>query len=280
LDGGNATRILSFDLAPNGAANITIKNLSFLNGFADPEAVSVLRRGGGFSLFTNGTNEVLVENNLFLGNYAKDGGALFVSTNGLTRLVNNLIIANGARTFAGAVTLASAESYIFNNTIVGNVTERLDLNTGGGICSADGLCIVQFTSGQTLVANNVLWDNGALDLEYRREGSGDGIIYLYNNDIGELSQFGPDIADGNLSVDPQFEGEFLGFGISPTSPLRDAGRNPPLLCTSPPSFPCNWRLPEFGVEGNERIQNDLVDIGAFEFNHADEFLFSDGFEDS
>jgi len=110
-------------------------------------------------------------------------------------------------------------------------------NTGGGFWS-DG-------SGTPLIANCILWGNGAQpDL--------DGGTATYS-DIGT----GETAGEGNISVDPMFVGVGGGdFHLLSGSPCIDAGSN-----AAP-------ELPDSDLDGNPRIVGAAVDMGAYEYQGA------------
>jgi hypothetical protein len=79
-------------------------------------------------------------------------------------------------------------------------------------------------------------------------------------------------------IAPVFEDSgFLNFKLAPGSPLADAGLNPPSgIIPFPPPFDLNWSLPVRDLDGEARITNGRVDIGALETPR--DGLFADRFE--
>jgi len=278
LDGGDVTRVLTFILPNAASASVTVKNLTFVNGFADPQALSFFQRGGAIEVFSNAAdgssqNTIVIENNFFIGNFADNGGALYLYVrDGVIRLINNLIVANQSQTKAGAASLTAKSVYAINNTVVGNT--NLEINNNG-FCRSDGICAQFSEPSRAYFANNILWDNGDLDFEFSEFQDG-STLYFYNNNIGSTTLLRPDFSAGNISVEPEFNGGF-DLSLSGSSPMRDAGVNPASLCIIG-DFSCNWNLPDFDLYGNSRISNGTVDIGVSEFDLEGDSLFSDGFE--
>ncbi len=264
LDGDNRFRVLF--VRTRFLGNITVKNLAFINGFAPG-----VGNGGGGLLVTGSTSfvgDVLVENTAMLGNLSHEGGGLQVDQGNTVRVINNLVVANRSVVRGAGIRLQNSNAngiYLINNTVLNNATDSpSSLVTGGTLVTANG-------SSQAFIANNILWGNTGRDLEL----SGFGDKHLFNNNIED--RFGEAISEaGNLSLDPQLSNEWLNFSLTSTSPLVDAGRNPPTFAPFPTPFEFLWNLPEFDLSDNPRIQGLSVDIGALET--PSDILFTDGFE--
>ncbi|NQT81873.1 hypothetical protein HQ563_02535 [bacterium] len=177
-----------------------------------------------------------IQSNTIAGNSAaREGGGLH-GCNGIIQ--NNVICGNSAGRYGGG--LGRCDGIMRNNTIVGNQAE-----TGGG-----GVFLIR---GEIL--NCIIWGNGpsgTYDVEPCPSYSciqgwtwgGDGNI---NPKIGPqfVDMDGPD--DNAESYDDN------DYRFLPDSPCIDTGRNEP------------WMWTEVDLDGNPRIWNRTVDMGAYEY---------------
>ena len=229
--GGGASYVQIF----SDSGVITITNNSFIENSAG-------YYGGGVDASADEGTFTLT-NNIFRGNSSEHtGGGAFVSiTSGTATLTNNTFTANSAGLGGGAylgTTYDQATANIYNNIIWGNVAN------GGGY---DGDELFIYSDGD-------------------RNGKG-STINIYNNDLGPNSDFTTgqsedlwiSVADnydhgGNIMDDPMLVDPAGGnFHLKTGSPCIDAGLN------SAPEIP----LRDF--EGDSRIINSTVDIGADEY---------------
>jgi len=231
LDGQHAARALFVAVGTNSRVNIS--NLTFQNG--NP----ALYAGGALNM-TGLSNSILdVESSIFINNKCVTtiGGAILMSTSGgVIYLKNNLFFAN-----SGASTVYITNDYLAelnNNTIVGN---QLADHVGQGALYLAG-------SGQYYyLSNNILWNNEGADL-YNQNG----MVSLYNNDIGVKGGLPPAAESNGLNVDPDFDG-FFSVIPAPGSPLVNAGLDSPL-----------GGIGGTDLAGNTRLVGKHVDIGAYE----------------
>jgi hypothetical protein len=189
--------------------------------------------------------------NVFENNFSALGGAFGVlraSSGGLVS--NNLCIGNGSTYFGGAIALVAASPVLANNTLVNNYSIY-----GGGLYCNEASC--------PLVYNSIFWGNVAY-AGYGRQ------IFL----IDALSQ--PKIHNSLFEhgasdfTGSGYSGEYVNcletnplffnlqphpFSLSESSAGIDVGSN---------QIP-DHKLPDFDLAGNPRISNNLVDLGAFEF---------------
>lgn len=265
LDGDNRFRVLY--IQTQEFSNITVKNIAMINGFA---TTAIPNRGGAMWVGGGGdyVGDMLIENTMMLGNEARFGGGLHINRGDTVRVINNLVVANHTTAGTAGVELVSNDAdgiYLINNTILLNTTDSTSSSaTGGAYVANNG-------SSEAFIANNILWGNDARDLHLL----GSGEKHLHNNNIEDRFG-GATFETGNLSVDPQFNSGILNFTLSDNSPMRDAGRNPPIAVPVPPRFEFIWDIPDFDLANNQRIQGVRVDIGAYEAFPS--FIFSDGFE--
>lgn len=259
LDGNNAYRGLSATSKPHG--DISVKFLTFVAGNASSAPVP---RGGGLyvNILGDYSGDIEIEQNAFVGNEARIGGAIFADNNasniGRMHVTNNLFVANWSYG-AGAAVLALNDGriYFISNTVLNNHSTE---NIWPG-----GVYIGSVSTGLTsvLVANNNLWGNDHADLSF----SGGAVTTVYNNNIGVLWGT-PDNQAGNISVEPEYQdGDLFEYTPVRNSPLVDAG-------AMPPPIPLYWNLTNHDLNDAARVVGNFVDIGAYE----NERIFADGFE--
>lgn len=169
------------------AGTITLSNNKFIGNSAN--------YGGGTYVFTR-IGTATLKNNIFKGNISNisGGGANVMqslSEGGTLILTNNIFTGNSSLHYAGArVYTSGGIATITNNTF----TKNSATNWGGGVG------IGTFLDTATLnIYNNIIWGNTANaggndgdDLYIDSDGDNNGtgsIINLYNNDLGENSDF-------------------------------------------------------------------------------------------
>jgi len=201
--------------------------------------------GAGVSLYHSSS---LVRNNIFRHNKGTQyslGGAMCIIDCEAPTIVNNLVVGNEA--FAGGgIMLIHSNATITNNTIAFNRSTN-----------AAGVYIESFDD---TIANCIIWNDG--DDIYQSAGCSE-VRYscIEDGDAGE----------GNISDDPNFadpgywddsntpgnqEDDFFVFGnyhIPPNSPCVNSGDN---------SFVPGVSTTD--IDGEQRIFNDTVDMGADE----------------
>lgn len=255
IDGENLVRALV--IRPGGtSANIKISSLTFINGY-----VTSSQRGGGLNIETSEGYDgiVSIENNFFINNLADYDAALSIARGTRINVKNNLFIVNEAESgyTIGIVHNDAIGVYFTNNTVISNTGAGLRVSVSG--------------TSQTMIANNLFWDNDALDMQL----AGNGVRYMYHNDISFYDGV-PDFEIGNFSEEPEFDGGFLDFTPALSSSMINSGYTP-LPFPFPPPFSRNWNLGSLDVLGGFRVQDNRVDIGAFEAA-AEPPIFADGFE--
>jgi hypothetical protein len=194
------------------------------------------RQDGGAFYSVRVTSEI--ESNIIMGNSAQRyGGGIFFNT---TLQINNNLITDNSALYGGGIYCSSTSSKMFNNTIVAN----LATGYGGGIYCGDS---------SPSVVNTILWNNSPDEI-YLKESS-------FNATYSNVQGGWPGV--GNINADPLFvdadgaDGvigtEDDDLSLLPGSPCNNTGDNsvvPPWL--------------ETDLDGNPRIMNDIVDMGAYE----------------
>jgi hypothetical protein len=192
--------------------------------------------------------------NVFENNFSALGGAFGVlraSSGGLVS--NNLCVGNGSTYFGGAIALVAASPVLANNTLVSNYSIY-----GGGLYCNEASC--------PLVYNSIFWGNVAYAGYGRQIFLIDALSQpkihnsLFEHGASDFTGSGYSGEYENcLETDPLFYNlQPYPFSLSENSPSIDGGNN---------QIP-EHKLPDFDLAGNPRISNNLVDLGAFEFQSA------------
>ena len=254
--------------------DITIENNTFNNNTAQ----SI---GGGF-VGGSFNGKVIFNSNILLNNNStneKGGGAALGSFTGSILATNNVFYNNESSKDGGGLIAGSKGDTvnIINNTIVDNTSHY---GAGGGL----SILLINDTA-KANIYNNIIYENNAAldgnDVYVDADFEGDLLllgnqddnndqgapVYVFNNDLGpnvdavsgqaeDLFIEAPDDIHfgSNISQDPQLVDPAQGdFHIQETSPCKNHGLN-----TAP-------ELPSFDFEGDHRIRDGIVDIGADEY---------------
>jgi exonuclease III len=225
-----------------------------------------------------------------IGNFASYGGAIH-NNGGNLALVDCLLAGNAAAGWGGAIDNFSATATLINSVLVGNTAtgeggaihndfSTLTLtnctlsansagNRGGGLLNYAGVLV--------MLTNGIVWGN--------RDGSGGGEpAQIFNNPgnavvvnhtclEGLTGSFG---GVGNLADDPLFQrdptpgpdglwngvdDDYGDLHLRGASQSLDAGDNDADTDAQAPGV---QPMPGFDYDGNTRIANGIVDLGAFE----------------
>ena len=282
--------VLSVTVEDNSVATVSIHNLTIQNGNTGDG-------GGGFYFFhtpdsalqaTLELNDVIVEDNLadnsgagiyisddntFGGTFVtisscrilnnsslRNGGGLYINPGeGNTILVNNLVAGNDATDDGGGVYISNTAVYdiiLTNNTITGNTTRN---NNGGGLSVSLG-----DVSSQLALYNNIIYNNDAntaIGDDIYVNNTNENTVTIRNTDFNSAQDTGFYIENdtnlnniNNLNVAPKFEdpaGD--NYHLLESSQAINAGYN---------SAP---HLPDYDLDGEDRVQDGTVDMGAYEF---------------
>jgi len=210
------------------------------------------QEGGGVLLDNGGT----VDNCLFVENYAPDGGGVHVKNSGM---VLNSIFTRNEAIEAAAIWLhnggVARNCLVYHNFANeggsvrchrGGTLENCTVVTNLGIANSGITC---FEGG--LVRNCILYDNRVTN--YANIGTG----ILYENCCVYPALSAAVDGGGNITNPPMLALGNPPFQLHVNSPCRDVGMNMP------------WMSAATDQSGKPRIINDIVDIGAYEFDHAE-----------
>ncbi len=224
--------------------------------------------GGGISFEDAGSKTLTIVNSTISGNssFIKGGGLYIAPTASGSSLTNVTVTGNSAREQAGI--LVSGPLTITSSTIVGNIATDVG-NPTGGIGSVGSA----ITLTNTVVAHNTGPDLEGSFTSGGHNFIGDGGLGAFVDGVN-----GDQVGTSGAPLDPMLGALANNGGLVQTmaplagSPLIDAGRNGALpIDTLDLDGDGNTteRLP-LDASGRVRIENAVVDIGAFEtsYNNA------------
>ncbi len=202
--------------------------------------------GGG--ILCSNCSSPIISHNYIHHNVAITNSGIWAGNE--TKIINNILTENHSDFYSGALLCKGSGIVIANNTITNNSAWY-----GGGM-----LCT---TGGTPNLVNNIFWGNDApsgnqIYLEYSANPN------FYNCDIqGGFDDFSGDgvstfsgIYSNCIDIDPLFSANNEDpLSLSENSPCRNSG-NPD---TS------NLHLTEYDFAGKCRIQEEIIDIGAYEW---------------
>jgi hypothetical protein len=193
--------------------------------------------GGG--IFVDGPSSPIISDSDISYNSAQDpswtaqGGGIYFAANTFPRLDNCIINGNSAKE-GGGILFNGSVSYpgLTNCTIVRNIAT----SHGGAI---------YFYNASTDIINSILWENSPENI-YLAGNSNPNITY---SDVDPLYP-----GTGNIDANPAFvDIGTQDFHLTGSSQCINTGNN-----AAP-------YLPEFDKDGNDRIINPTVDMGAYEY---------------
>jgi parallel beta-helix repeat protein len=206
---------------------------------------NIIRNNSSKAISANGDKKrsISIISNIICNNQS---GGIDLSLFSNAVITNNLIFENGNYHLhsVGGIYIETSNVQIINNTITKNKSQN-----GGGIK------LQNWPNARILkMYNNIIWNNRA---EYKGNdiyiNTYANLIGFYNNIYNDLE--GPvDELVANSKKDPLFiDPQNDDYQLSPDSPCINAGDN-----TAP-------NLPETDLDGNPRINDNIIDIGAYEF---------------
>lgn len=291
---GNATHVLTINLAPtqqsgnNNTEPTIVDGITIKGGHAD----GVSEQGGG--ILVEGDNSkggvYIIRRCFFIENYATQGGALYVAsnvsnTNNNECLIDrcgffnnaagqrgNAINAGGAIYLAGAGTVVNCA--VFNNENGGIylankaakvINSTITRNTASGI---DG-------DNDTQVLNTVIWGNSTLSSDNARPAFSHCAYPEVNAEDADSGNNVYLAAKNNEEKGPHFSSPSLKTGFDTDFTLSANNRYPlwtwePIEATPLVDAGDGQAYDEAGygnvdLNGDPRLQNDTIDIGAFEY---------------
>ncbi|MBQ2906448.1 MAG: right-handed parallel beta-helix repeat-containing protein [Bacteroidales bacterium] len=272
LDANNTRRVL------NQAYNFTSKTLAEWNGFTirngNTEDYKSDYEGAGVRMrtYSNIKNSTIINNNskgdgaiyvqgennnaydtiancIIQSNYSRYAGGIYASY--YVYIVNSLIT-NNSSTYDGGGLYVTNNVKLINNTIANNASER---GTGG---------LYVYSSSNSLIRNNIIWgnkNNGISDQIYISYSSG---VMEYNAIEGGYEGTGNitlESANSGLGLHPEFVNPTSGAGSEYSGGDWSLSQNS--ICINKGTTD-NITLPMTDLAGNERVQHEVVDMGAYE----------------
>lgn len=230
-------------LYASSSANITLADNTLSN---NTSAGSSPANGGGiYATVPAGT--LTLERNRLTGNEAGPGAGAEISGKTL-RLAGNVVAGNiqsGSTLNGGGLKIVpSTRLDMVNNTVTGNSAA----GQGGG------LWISVAGSGEILaVHNNILWGNTAAGLggDVYVTGTGSSKVFTFNC-AGDVSGLWDVFADNTNAAPVFYDAANHDYHLMPGSPCLEAGKNDAPV------------LPSVDIDGEPRVVNARVDIGADE----------------
>jgi hypothetical protein len=188
--------------------------------------------GGGIMCWDNSSPSIT--NNIIMGNSARFGGGINCNRNCSPSIINNIIIGNSADDQGGGIYCGDSSPDIINNTIIRNWA-----TWGGGIYSGGD-------DSFPTVINTILWMDSPQEI-YLHAGGSVAVTYCCVR--------GGWTGAGNINADPLFvDAAEADYHLQVGSPCVDTGNNSAIG----PSLVVD-------LEQNPRIENGIVDMGAYEF---------------
>ncbi|MEI7983781.1 MAG: LruC domain-containing protein, partial [Bacteroidota bacterium] len=244
-DGNHVTKCFVLNHTNAVVDGLTIRNAYHPGGF-----------GGGVNIQTGGT----VKNCTLHDNQARDGGGVAIDDAGLVQncyIYNNLASDGGSDGYGGGVRMLNGGT-TRNCLVTGNSS----LNLGGGIniwnAGIVENCVITKntapngagirTQNVGKVYNSIIYFNNGSN--YQVGGSG---YFYYNCCTTPALPVG--YSSGCIASDPMFINTTPGsedYHLQAGSPCIDAGMN------------LGWMATVTDLDGNERIQNGIADMGCYE----------------
>jgi predicted outer membrane repeat protein len=257
-----------------------LTNVTFANNNSVQDGGAVYSKGNNYFLgneFANNTSggeggaiyneitSVYIEGSTFDSNTATNaGGAIYFTdsfVNKRERIVNSLFNGNSSP-LGGAIYNDNSNSEGINLTFVGNEAEN------GAAVYSEGLQ----DDLTPKYYNSIFWDNDATDDPAQIFNNGEN-TFVRNSIIQGGYEGEENLDNENLDNVPQFvDREAENFRLASSSPAIDAGFNDVVL-------------EEKDLVNRERIINETVDIGAYEFSEligitVNDVAITEGNEDS
>jgi len=252
-DGGTGGGGIATSGSPSSPASPTIVGNTITNN-------SVSGGGNGGGIYVGYYGQPTIQNNLISGNNAYNyGGGIAVESYNGAFVLQNVIINNstgGGGSGGGISIYASKNVVLANNTVNGNTA--FDGSSGIYVASGSPLTV-------TLANNIVVASNSQIAVECASTWSSSSPVFDNNDFYSATGTAYTGVCNmsnelSNIYVDPLFANvSSLDFHLSTGSPALDAGGTTPVP------------LPTTDFDGNPRVVNGTVDMGAFEYQGATTF---------
>jgi parallel beta-helix repeat protein len=255
LTGNHATGYHDNSFSGGGGALMIYKesNPLILNNIIKDNIADNL--GGGLLFAEHTTGEV--RGNVIEGNMALDdwGGGIALYNSPSPLIINNLIIKNSCSGFdggrGGGIYLGHSSSWLVNNTIAYNSTTGDEYGDGSG----GGISI---SHGAPVIRNCIIWNNRSgeyyMNIDFDLQEWMDIAYCNVEDDLGHIFDLEPHTNMDSLPgfVDPE-NGNFQLLWNSPCINMGTADTS-------------GLYLPSLDLAGNDRIFEERIDIGAYEYN--------------
>lgn len=205
-----------------------------------------LNASGGGGVYVN-LGAPIITNNTFIGNQANaGGGGLWLDSSQGARVADNTFTLNRTAGIGGAILLRGGSATIVNNTLVENQSSGV-----GGAIYCDT------SPGGTIQNNVIAFNNSGI---HQSDGTfTEDYNCLFQNSLGSYD--GLPAGSHDIQSDPKAARDTRGeFHIQPTSPCRNAGNNAVV------------QPGDLDIDGQARIQQGIVDIGADESDGVATFV--------
>lgn len=242
--------------ASNGISVVVISNCIFLENLSD--------QGGAMNFVLD---NIVIANCAFLGNRSRQYGGISTISDGTLHMVNCIASGNSADVggglylSGGALGSGTHEAWIYNSSFYGN-----HASTAGGDVATVG-------NSSANIYNSIFWNStaGILAPSLLEGGMGDTI--LPHNSIVEGGYPGSSVLNLDpLFVDPDGADNLLGtldddLHLTAGSPAIDAG-NSSWIPNDSGDVDLDGDTAEdlpIDLDGEVRVQNNIPDLGAYEY---------------
>jgi predicted outer membrane repeat protein len=192
----------------------------------------------------------LIENNYFVDNQAKYGGAVSSLEVPFT-MQNNILSGNHAISYGGALYLRNSEGLMVNH-----LARIINSTFTGNIATVEGGAIYSKT-GNPLIVNSIFWqdtDQNGIEIN-----SASGLVEIAYSDIDLSEITGCNlIGPGVIAQDPLFNDDII-LTTEPWSPCVDAGTAIYLCSHNDIIF-----APAYDITGAPRLSAKSFDMGAYD----------------
>ncbi len=235
-------------------AKAIIKNNKIYNNYGDVYGNAGDLRGGGIYVYHSCPSEecdntIDIIGNLICNNAALYGGGLYLQWNKCTNLINNTIADN----------FSSTDIYIKNvNFASGHFSNINYINN------------INYGSNTFLHIDNTMIDQYAIN----RYNNNSVSIMGYNEDTEEYFSTIPGESSGNIWHNPLYiNPNNMVYSLQSTSPCINAGLSKDEFISLDGFSIDDWNaLPSKDLDGNPRITQEIIDIGAYEYYNPSIYL--------